>query len=264
MDESTPQIPSPETENAALEGESQSILVIGGSGSLGGAVCEAFARKGARIAVHYHSGEERALKVAAVAASRGAVAMPIAADLTEGRAACHRLIDRIIEDFGRLDVVVFAAKAGTGAPLPGMAEADWDHAIAANLTSAAWCAQAAFPHLRKSRPAGHFVVVGSYSAFHGSPEQANCIAALAGAEGLVRGLAREWGLLKTRVCVNGIIPPLPDTPPSPDATPSPDYAQALGSCLQYTPTPEDVARFIVHLTSHRGISGQVLHVDSRI
>ena len=120
------------------------ILAVNAASALGSAVCVEFAAKGSRILIHHTGALDEACRIAARAAERQAAALPLEMDLSSDTDACARLVERMVEDFGRLDVVVYLLEDSSDE----------------SLAQAEACLQAATPALRASRPAGHFVLVG--------------------------------------------------------------------------------------------------------
>ena len=108
------------------------VLVTGGSGGIGAACARAFAAEGARVAVHYHRGEERAR---AVAGELGG-APCLGADLTDEREV-ERLFEAARAALGRIDVC--AAVAGVwpseDVPVWRLPLERWESTLRQNLTS---------------------------------------------------------------------------------------------------------------------------------
>src|SRR5687767_8299051 len=112
--------------------EDKGVLVTGASGGIGAACARAFAAEGARVAVHYHRGEERARDVAAELGG----APVLQADLTD-----EHEVDRLFEDaraaLGRIEVC--AAVAGVwpsdDEPVWELSLERWELTLRQNLTS---------------------------------------------------------------------------------------------------------------------------------
>src|ERR671915_1323426 len=107
------------------------VLVTGASGGIGAACARAFAAEGARVALHYHHGEERAQALAAELAD----ALPLQADLTREDEA-ERFFSACRESLGGLDVC--AAVAGVwpeeDVPVWELSLDRWEATLRANLT----------------------------------------------------------------------------------------------------------------------------------
>jgi NAD(P)-dependent dehydrogenase (short-subunit alcohol dehydrogenase family) len=130
------------------------------------------------------------------------VARAFAADLTrEGQAA--RLVDEVADVFGEVDVLVNNAGAFPLSSLLATSEAQWNEVLAANLTSAFLCLQAAGRRM-SAGGGGAIVNVTSIQAFRTAADLAHYSAAKAGLESLTRSAAVELGPAGVRV--NAVAP----------------------------------------------------------
>lgn len=112
-------------------------------------------------------------------------------------------IDRVMETWGQLDVVVNNAGLHRGGRLARLDEADWNEVLSTNLNGAMNVMRFADPHLQ----AGASVInVGAVVGFRGFPGDAAYAASKAGLAGLTRALAIEYA--QRAVCVNLVIPGL--------------------------------------------------------
>ncbi len=236
------------------------VLITGASSGIGAATSRRFAREGARVfTVARREAELSALTDELRAA--GHDASFFAADVTdpsapgEAVASAHRW-------GGRLDAVVNCAGSFPSAPFPELTDADWDAALALNLTAPMRVARAAAPLLE----GGVIVVVSSINAYIGD-ELSACAhysAAKAGLVGLTRQLAVE--LAPKRVRAVGVAPGGVDTPMLEGWNDDPaDMAAWLGRFvpLGRLARAEEIAAVIAFLVSDDAsyITGQVLLVD---
>ena len=174
-------------------------LVLGGSGTVGSAVCEALAAAGATVAFTYLHGDDRAAALAARV--RGAVALR--ADLVQP-AEVEAAVDRAEAALGGLDVLVHAAGASLGAPPDGrlpLAAVDvtaWDRVMAVN-------ARAVFVAVRRLVPVferaggGEVVLIGSVDAVKPVAAPVHHAASKAALRGMTASLAKELGPRNVRV-----------------------------------------------------------------
>lgn len=120
-------------------------------------------------------------------------------------AALERVIDEVIDRFGRIDAVVAAAGAVAGGP-PTWETSDevWRSMIDINLTGVFNLARVTIPRMLARTPVrGRFVAVASAAAHHGLPQMAAYSAAKHGVAGLVKAMAAELadrGITVTAIC----------------------------------------------------------------
>ncbi len=172
------------------------VLVLGGSGALGGAVCRALAAEGARVAFTWFRGEDAATRV------RDDVpdALPLRCDARR-RDEVEGVVAAAAAELGGLDALahcvavgVRAERAADGAHrrVTELDEADWDELLDVNVKSAFLAVRAAVPHLRAGANA-NVVLVGSVDAVKPVPAPAPYVASKAALQGLTMALAKELG-----------------------------------------------------------------------
>jgi 3-oxoacyl-[acyl-carrier protein] reductase len=182
---------------------SRVALVTGKGVGIGRAVALALAAAGARVAVHYRTSQTEARATLEEIRAAGGDGLLHPADLTD-EAAASGLVDRVVSELGRLDVLVNNA----GDPLRRSALADcptdlWRQAFAVNVDAAFFVTRRAIPHLRASGK-GAIVNVLSLSVQTGGAGGAGPYAAAKGAlQVMTRTLARE---LAPAVRVNAVMP----------------------------------------------------------
>ena len=170
----------------------RTVLVTGGARGIGEAVSRRFAEAGARVAVHYGAGRERA---EALARELGAGAQAIGADLADPRAAAA-LWGEAEQRFGAVHVLV--NNAGVAIASSPEAEdaaflADWERTFAVNATAPALICRAACASFAL-RGDGRIVNIASRAAFRGDAPDYLAYAASKGAlVALTRSIARGWG-----------------------------------------------------------------------
>ena len=209
--------------------DSQSALVTGGTGRVGGAVAARLEADGFRV----------------LAAGRRD------GDLSHARAAAA-LVARAVEELGGLDLVVHAASDGfEPRRVEDVREDDWDAAFGATAKGSFFVAQAAAPHLRASG-LGLLVLVEDVAAYQPWPSFAPHCAAKAAQAMLTRVLARALAP-DVRVC--GIAP-------GPVAVePDQEERRAAETLLQRTGSPGDVAEAVAYLVRAPFVTGTSLVVD---
>jgi 3-oxoacyl-[acyl-carrier protein] reductase len=174
--------------------EGTRAVVGGGSGGLGGAVAEALAADGGRVALVARSAD----RLTEAAERLGGLAIPVDLATPDGPAAA---IDEAVRSLGGLDLLV----VNSGGPPPGgfdaLSEADWNRAIDGTLHSALRLIRSALPHLRKSdRPA--ILIILSSSVREPIPDLTTSNVLRPGLAGLIKSLATEIAPVR----INGVAP----------------------------------------------------------
>jgi NAD(P)-dependent dehydrogenase (short-subunit alcohol dehydrogenase family) len=226
---------------AGLRG--QVAIVTGGASGIGRATCVALARKGVRVAIADVSEHGVESAVGAIAAE-GGEALGFRLDIAE-LSGHDALVSRVLERFGRLDILVASAgiirPAGTSpTAVANLPVEDWDRVVAINLRGTFLTNKAVLAHMRASR-AGQIINISSVFGQQGRAFDNAYCASKAGIIGLTEALADEVG--RHGIRVYALLPDSVDTPIW-DQNPIPRAVAAL--------PPERVADFIVYLLAMPG------------
>ncbi|MFZ5854165.1 MAG: SDR family NAD(P)-dependent oxidoreductase [Chloroflexota bacterium] len=218
-------------------------LVTGAGGGLGRAIVAALEAEGWMVAGATHRGGE------------------FAADLADP-AAPDRLVERVIDRFGRLDLLVPNHAAMGMAPVEVHPVEDWWRIVDTNLSGSFRLARAAAPHLLAG--GGSIVFISSEWGVTGWPGASAYAASKAGLIGLTKALARE---LAPEVRVNAVAPGVIDTPQlqvdaAAAGVPIGEIRRryAAAAPLRRIATPDEIAATVICLVSPAGgyYTGQVL------
>jgi NAD(P)-dependent dehydrogenase (short-subunit alcohol dehydrogenase family) len=168
-------------------------LVTGGSRGLGAATAEALADQGADVAISYVSSAEKAQAVVGKLQAKGVRAIAIQSDQAD-TAAAKPLIDQVIAQLGRLDILVnnaAIAVQGKTVDAPDLDTLNLDRQWQVNVMGAVATTRAAAPLLSNG---GRIVFIGSLLGgrvpFAGAADYAGTKAAIAG---YAKGVARDLG-----------------------------------------------------------------------
>lgn len=164
------------------------VIVTGGGGGIGAALCHGFAAEGARVAVLDRDTDAAANVVEALMAS-GSEALAVGCDITE-RTAVDAAIDKISTDLGPIDVLVNNAGWDLFVPFLDTEPEDWSRLIDINLVGALNMHHAVLPAMVE-RGGGRIVNVSSDAARVGSSGEAVYAACKAGVIAFSKTLARE-------------------------------------------------------------------------
>lgn len=175
-------------------------LVTGAGSGIGEATARRFAREGAIVVVN-DIDIELARPIATELQKAGTRALAVAADVTS-RADVEAMVNHVVAEFGRLDVLVNNAGINRDAMSHKMTEEQWDQVLAVNLKGTFLCAQAALTRMRE-HGWGRLINTSSIGSL-GNIGQANYAASKAGVIGLTRTLALEYA--KFGITVNCVAP----------------------------------------------------------
>jgi NAD(P)-dependent dehydrogenase (short-subunit alcohol dehydrogenase family) len=191
----------------AIRFDDRVVIVTGAGGGLGRAHALGFAALGAKVvvndlAVAGTSMSPAADAVVAEITAAGGTAIADGANVAD-RASVARLIERTMNVFGRIDVVVANAGILRDRSFAKMEESDWDAVLAVHMTGTYNVVRAAWPILRE-RGYGRIVTTSSSSGLFGNFGQANYAAAKMGLVGLTLTLAIEGA--KYDIRANAVAP----------------------------------------------------------
>ena len=175
----------------------RSVIVTGGSRGIGRAVVARFAQGGAKVYFTYHRHEEAAGETAS---SCGAVALRCPQSDAEAIAG---VVDRVMGDMGRVDVLVNNAGISRDQYLMMMPAEDWDRVIDTNLNGLyRWCKAVSRPMMEAR--SGAIVTIASVSGLVGIGGQTSYAASKGAQIAFSRSLAAELGSKGIRV--NTVVP----------------------------------------------------------
>ena len=231
-------------------------LVTGGSGDIGGAICEALAAAGHHVIVHANGNLARAEHVARAIIDQGGSAEAIAFDVTDAKAS-RAAIESLLAQ-GPIQIVVNNAVIHDDAPLAGMSEAQWHGVIDVSLHGFFHVTQPLLLPMARARW-GRIVNVSSVAAMLGNRGQVNYAAAKAALHGASKSLAREMG--SRGITVNVITPGVIAGSMTEGAFP-PEQIKAMVP-VGRAGSPREVAALAAFLCSDDAgyVNGQVIGID---
>ncbi len=238
--------------------ENQVAIVTGAGRGIGHAIAVRLASEGARIAAVSRS--ETAQRTAdEINAGRAEAAKAYAVDVAD-HAAVQETSAKILQDFGRVDILVNNACVTRYGLSMRMSMEDWDTVMDTNLKGAFVFCQAVMRSMIKQR-SGRIINITSIAGLTGNAGQANYAASKAGLVGLTKTLARE--LASRGITVNAVAPGFIVT----------DMTDVLSDQIKEAILPriplgkfgegDDIAAAVAFLASPEAkyITGQVLTVD---
>lgn len=239
--------------------EGKVSLVTGGSRGIGRAICFALAQERSTIAVNYHRNAEAAAEVLTTLKKMDVAAKAYQADVSKQDEA-HRMIEQIMSDFGRIDVLVNNAGITRDKSFLKMTPDQWDSVLLVNLNGPFNITSALLPQMIE-RKWGRIINISSIVAQMGNFGQANYAVAKGGLIAFTKSLARE--VARKGITVNAVAPGFIET----DMTAT-IPAEALETVKKMTPMgrlgkPEEVARAVRFLAAPEAsfITGQVININ---
>ena len=164
------------------------VLVTGGSAGIGRATVTRLARDGARVVTCARGGDRLEQSVGGLAG-----VSTVVADVADA-ADRARLLDRVLDEHGRLDAVVLNAGLGWAGLVEDMPGDAVERLIGLNLTGVVELTRIALPHLLDAaarRGRADVVTVASAAAWSQVPPLTVYSATKAGVQGFVKGMRRE-------------------------------------------------------------------------
>lgn len=243
--------------NTGLNG--RVALVTGASRGIGRAIALELARRGASVVVNYLRSGQSAEEVVHAITNEGGQAIALQADVSDFQQA-HQLVQRTLQAFGDLHILVNNAGITQDTLLLTMSEQDWDTVINTNLKSTFNCSKAAIRHMIRKRY-GRIINITSVAGQIGNAGQTNYSASKAGQIGFTKALARE--VASRNITVNAIAAGYIETDIW-SKVPEEMRQKILTMIpMERKGYPEEVAYAVAFLASDQAayITGQVIGVD---
>ncbi len=233
----------------------KTVVVTGSARGIGRSIAESFAALNANVVICDLDQQQ----VEAVAAEIGARAVGFKADVTSV-ADLEQLFEKVVEKFGRVDVLVNNAGITRDTLMIRMNEKDWDTVLDINLKGSFLATKLAAKIMMKQR-SGRIISISSVVGLTGNAGQANYAASKAGLIGFTKSAAKE--LAARGITVNAVAPGFIQTEMTeamPDAAKEAFLAQVP---LRRPGLPQDVASAVLFFASDAAsyVTGQVLAVD---
>jgi 3-oxoacyl-[acyl-carrier protein] reductase len=238
------------------------VAVITGAGrGIGEATALKFAREGAKVVIADLNQEDIDQTVASIK-EEGGEAIGMLVNVTS-RTDVKAVLDKTVEAYGRVDVVVNNAGITADAQLLKMTDEQWDKVIDVNLKGVFTVAQEAAA-IMKQQNSGVILNASSIVGSFGNFGQTNYAAAKWGVNGMTKTWAKELGRYNIRV--NAVAPGFILTPMTEKMPEKVLNIMKEKSVLQDLGTPEDIANGYAFLASDeaRFITGTILSIDGGV
>ena len=237
--------------------EGKVALITGAGRGIGKAVALAFAEQGADIAFTDLELNETVLATAAELEKFGVRVKAYASNAANFEQT-HEVVEQIMADFGRIDVLVNNAGITKDGLMMRMSEAQWDAVINVNLKSAFNFIHAVTPIMARQR-GGSIINMSSVVGVSGNAGQCNYSASKAGMIGLAKSIAKEMGARGIRA--NCIAPGFIITEMTAQLSDEVREQWSKTIPLRRGGSPEEVAKVALFLASDLSsyVTGQVIH-----
>ena len=235
----------------------QVALVTGGVRGIGLAISQRLMDRGVKVAAGYSRDSEASRQFADKYGERGATIHQGNIGFNED---CERVVNEVLDQHGRLDVLINNAGITIDKTVRRMTPEDWDKVVHVNLSGAFYLSRAILQHML-DRGSGRIINISSVIGSSGNIGQANYAAAKSGMFGLTMSLAQETA--RKGLTVNSVTPGYVTT----DMTAAVPQA-AMEKVIAKIPVgrlgePGEVARVVEFLADPESgyITGQVYAVN---
>ena len=249
--------------------EDQVVVITGSATGIGAATARRFASEGARVAC-LDINETDNDATAAAARSEGVEAMALACDV-RSQADQQAAFDRVMADWGRIDVLVACAGIYVGGPLAEIPLDRWEDIVAVNLTGVLVSNSLAAP-VMTAQGRGSIINIASMAAKTSWPYSAEYSGTKSGVVGITRSAAMELGphgITVNAVCAGNTLTDMVRTVATEVGATLGMTAQewldmrADDTALKRLARPEEIAGVVAFLASEdaRYLTGQAIEVD---
>ncbi len=196
--------------------EGRKALITGGDSGIGRAVAIAFAREGADVLfTHLDAEKDDAQETVRWVEEAGRRAVPVSCDIRE-EGNCRALVDRAVDEFGHIDVLVNNAAYQMSQPegIESISTEQFDRVMRTNLYGMFWLCKFALPHMREG---GSIINSTSVQAYKPSPHLLDYATSKGGIATFTQGLAQM--VIDRGIRVNAVAPGPVWTPLIPSTMP---------------------------------------------
>ncbi|HET9088248.1 MAG TPA: SDR family NAD(P)-dependent oxidoreductase [Acidobacteriaceae bacterium] len=228
------------------------VLVTGAARRIGRTLAHTLAAAGADVAITYRDSDVAAQDTLRELSEYGQRSMALRCDIRDP-VSVKESVAGVLQEFGRLDVLINNAGMFATAALESITVADWDAMFETNTRGAFLMAQATHPHLKASH--GRIVNIGSLGGSHPWATHAHYSTSKAALHMLTQTMSKAFA---PEISVNCVAPGMIT-----NGETSPDYEHfAAKTPMGRNGTPEEVAEAVLFFaTGPRFITGQILGVD---
>lgn len=237
-------------------------LITGGSRGIGKAIAKRLASEGATVIINYTQNEEAANQTKKEIEESGGQVITSKFDVSDFDTV-HKEVDKIIEKFGGLHILINNAGITNDTLMMRMKEEDWDNVISINLKGIFNCSKAVTRNMFKQKE-GRIINLTSVVGETGNAGQTNYAASKAGIIGFTKACAKE--MAPRGITVNAISPGFIKTDITDELSEEHKEGYISRIPMKRFGSPEDIAGAVAFLVSDDAayITGEVLRVNGGI
>ena len=180
----------------------KAVLITGATRGIGADIASGFAEEGARVAICARTKADLDTKAGEISRTTGTTVIGVPVDLSK-RGEPERLVQEVVDRFGRLDVLVNSAGVAPGGGVEEVSDDDWERGIQLKLLGLIRCSRAVIPVMRRQGGGRIVNVVGNdgNKCAHWEIVPAVCCA---GEQIFTKTLAEQYG--RQNILINAINP----------------------------------------------------------
>ena len=237
----------------------KTALITGATRGIGKQIAITLAQAGYDIAINYRKENEDLKNTKQEIEQTGAKCLTLQGDVSNYE-DCEKIAKEIIEEYGKIDVLVNNAGITKDTLLMRMKKEDFEDVINVNLVGTYNMTKNIIPYMMKNRT-GRIINISSVVGISGNAGQANYAASKAGIIGFTKSLAKEVG--SRNILVNSIAPGFIETAMTDVLKEEIKEEISKTIPLKRMGKAQDVANVVKFLASEESsyITGQVIHVD---
>lgn len=234
-------------------------MITGATRGIGKQIGLTLANEGYNIVLNYRTKNDELIQAKNEIESKNVKCLTVQGDVTNFE-DCKQMIERAINEFGKIDVLINNAGITKDMLLARMKEEDFKQVIDVNLVGTFNMTKNVISYMMKAR-SGRIINISSVVGIAGNAGQTNYSASKAGIIGFTKSLAKE--VASRNILVNAVAPGFIETNMTDVLKQEVKDEIAKNIPLKRMGTPKDVANVVMFLASEDSsyITGQVISVD---